>query len=537
MGEGESVDVLIVGSGPAGSVAAHTLASRGFSVLCLEQGEWFDAADFSGDKPEHDLLIRRLWGTDPHIQAKLRDYPMNVEECDFAPLAFSAVGGASVVFGAHWMRLRPSDFRVRSVDGIADDWPIAYEDLEPFYAEVGEKIGVAGLAGDPAYPDHELPLPPHPMGPLGVRTAAGMNRLGWHWWPGSNAIPTWQFKHMAQCVRWGVCEAGCPAGAKASFDLAYIPQATAAGARLRAGARVARITLDSRGRANGAIWLDREGKEHFSGANSVILAANGVGTPRLLLMSADEAGHQDGLANSSGLVGKNLMMHPCPSVIGVYDEELESWQGPAGQLIYSLEFYETDLARGFYRGGKWNLVPFAGVLGVLGLFDDLPFEQRWGAALHRLSRYAGRASLWTSTVEDLPEETNRITLDPELTDDSGLPAPRVRYRYSENSLRAMEFHNQRMEEAQVAAGAADVLRGPIVRTGHLLGTARMGEDPATSVVDGYGRCHDVPNLFVIDGSVMVTGGAVNPTATIAAFSLRAARHLAETANQFPAVAA
>jgi choline dehydrogenase-like flavoprotein len=535
MSKTESFDVVIVGSGPAGSVAAQTLASSGFSVLCLEQGEWFDPSDFPGGKPEYELLTRQLWDTDPHLQSRLRDYPMNLEECDIPPVMFSAVGGSSVLFGAQWMRLRPTDFRIRSVNGICDDWPISYEDLAPFYDQVGADIGVAGLAGDPAYPDHELPLPPHPMGRAGLRAVEGMNRLGWHWWPGSNAIPTWKFKHMAQCVRWGVCERGCPAGAKASFDVAIWPHATRAGAELRAGARVARVTTDSRGRANGVIWIDREGGEHFVGANTVVLAANGIGTARLLLMSSDQ--HPDGLANSSGLVGKNLMMHPCPEVEGVYDDELESWNGPAGQLAYSLQFYETDLDRGFYRGAKWALMPFPGVLRVLRLFDGLPFEERWGTGLHHLSRYGGKAFLWSATVDDLPEERNRVTLDPELTDSSGLPAPRVDFRYSEDTLRNIEFQFNRMVEAHEAAGAAHVVRGPIVPSGHLLGTARMGDDPETSVVDGYGRCHDVPNLFIVDGSVMVTGGAVNPTGTIAAFALRTARHIAETASQQTAVAA
>ncbi len=222
-------------------------------------------------------MTRQLWDSDPHLQGRLRDYPMNLDECDIAPAMFSAVGGSSVLFGAQWMRLRPTDFRIRSVDGICDDWPISYEDLAPFYAEVDAQIGVSGLDGDPAYPEHSLPLPPHPMGRAGLRAAEGMNRLGWHWWPGSNAIPSWQFKHMAQCVRWGVCERGCPVGAKASFDIAYWPDATKAGAEVRAGARVARVTLDSRGRANGVIWIDRDGGEHFVGANAVFWRRTGSG--------------------------------------------------------------------------------------------------------------------------------------------------------------------------------------------------------------------------------------------------------------------
>lgn len=526
----EAVDVLIVGAGPSGSVAAHTLATRGFSVICLEQGEWHNSGDMPGAKAAFELLTRTTWAWDPNERQLPADYPVNVDAADVYPIMFNGVGGGSVVYGAHWMRLLPSDFRVRTMDGICDDWPIGYEDLAPFYAEVDEFIGVAGLGGDPAYPEHQYPLPPLPLGPAGLRAAEGMNKLGWHWWPGTNAISSWPFRHMAQCVRWGVCERGCPAGAKASFDLAYWPHATAAGARLITGARVARIELDGRGHANGAVWLDGDDNEHRVRSNAVILAANGIGTPRLMLMSGQHS--SDGLGNSSGLVGRNLMMHPNCGVTGVYGEELESWNGPAGQLIYSLEFYETDLERGFYRGAKWNLMPIPGVLSVLELYRDLPFEQRWGRSVHELSRQAGKILNWVANVEDLPEESNRVTLDRELTDSSGLPAPVVSYRISENTQRDIDFSLDRMREAHEAAGAAQTFDIPlwVDAPGHLLGTARMGDDPRTSVVDSFGRSHDIPNLFIVDGSVMVTSGGVNPTATIAALALRSAGHLADTAG-------
>jgi choline dehydrogenase-like flavoprotein len=520
------VDVLIVGAGPSGSVVAHTLASRGFSVLCLEQADWVDPGDLPGSKPEFELLTRTAWHWEPNVRRRPEDYPLETSEAE-APLSmFGAVGGSSVVFGAHWMRLLPSDFRVRTLDGVAEDWPIGYDDLAPYYDRVDAFIGVSGLGGDPAYPPQDFPMPPHPLGPGGLKMAATMNRLGWHWWPGTQAIPSSSFKNMGQCVRWGVCERGCPAGAKASFDLAYWPHSSAAGTRLVTNARVARITLGSNGHADGAVWLDRDGAEHRVRANAVVLAANGVGTPRLLLMSGDQP---NGLANSSGLVGKNLMIHPNRGVIGVYEDDLESWNGPAGQLIYSLEFYETDESRGFARGSKWNLMPIPGVLSALDLYRDLPFEQRWGASAHRLSRGAGRLLCWYSNIDDLPEETNQVTLDPELTDSSGLPAPHIRYRISENTRRSLDFSEQRMTEAHLAAGAVHLALDPLVPSGHLLGTARMGHDPATSVVDPFGRSHDIPNLFIVDGSVMVTGGAMNPTSTITAFALRAAEHLADTA--------
>jgi choline dehydrogenase-like flavoprotein len=523
------VDVVIVGAGPSGSVVAHHLAQRGLSVVCLEQGDWVDPSAFPGSRPDFELRIRTQWSCDPNVRRHESDYPVGVEEADVHPIMFNAVGGSSLLYGAQWMRLLPSDFRVRTLDGVADDWPISYDDVDPFYQEVDAFMGISGLGGDPAYPPQDFPLPPHPIGPGGIRAAAGMNALGWHWWPGTNAIPPTAFKRMEQCVRWGTCERGCPVGAKASFDRAYTAHAVAEGAKLVTGARVARVATDASGLANGVIWLDRTGVEHRIRSNAVVLAANGVGTPRLLLMSGEPG---EGLANSSGLVGKNLMMHPNCGVTGIYEEALESWNGPAGQLLYSLQFYETDLARGFSRGAKWNLMPIPGVLEVLALSRNLPFEERWGEGLHRRSRLAGNVLSWVANIDDLPEESNQVTLHETLTDSSGLPAPSVRYRISENTQRNLDFQLDRMAEAHRAAGAIETHDLPlwVATPGHLLGTVRMGRDPRRSVVDPYGRSHDIPNLFVVDGSVMVTGGGVNPTASIAALALRTARHLADTAS-------
>jgi choline dehydrogenase-like flavoprotein len=305
----------------------------------------------------------------------------------------------------------------------------------------------------------------------------------------------------------------------------------AAGATLVTNARVARVTTTAAGLADGVLWLDRDGREHRVKANAVVLAANGIGTPRLLLMSDDR--HPDGLANSSGLVGTHLMMHPIASSLGAYDTGLDSWNGPAGQLMYSLEFYRTDRARGFLRGAKWSLTPVPGILAALDVFGDLPFAQRWGRNAHALSRYGGSVLGWHATVDDLPEEDNRVGLDPARTDSSGLPAAQVHYRLSENSRRIMDFSVQRMTEAHETAGAAHVLSEIARPSGHLMGTARMGHDSRTSVVDAYGRCHDVPNLYIVDGSVMVTGGGMNPTATIVAIAARAADHIADVAAASP----
>ena len=525
---GSRADVLIVGAGAAGAVAARYLAERDFRVVVLEQGGWVNASDYPGDKPEWELAAAKQWHHDPNVRGLPADYPCEVSGADVAPLMFSAVGGSTIHYGGHWVRLLPSDFRVRTLDGVADDWPLDYEELRPYYERAEADFAVAGLAGDPAYPPGAgPPLPPHPIGKAGRKAAQGMNRLGWHWWPAPQAIASRDHGNLRQCARYGTCESGCPHGAKASVDLTHWPIAIAHGARVVTGARVRLITTDGRGRATGAVWIDRDGAEHLEQADVVVLAANGVGTPRLLLLSASGA-HPDGLANSSGLVGKRLMLHPCASVVGVYEEQLESWLGPAGQLIQSMQFYESDGGRGFVRGGKWDLMPSGGPLRMVQLAGD-----RTGADLQRFLRDTlGHAVDWGTIAEDLPDEANTVTLDEALTDSDGIPAPRITYRIAENTRRLIDFHLERMREAHEAAGAVRTVDLPLLddQPGHLLGTARMGREPASSVVEPNGRTHDVPNLYVIDGSVFVTAGGCNPTATIAALALRFAEGIAAGAR-------
>ena len=280
-------------------------------------------------------------------------------------------------------------------------------------------------------------------------------------------------------------------------------------------------------------WLDREGRVHHQGGRTVILAANAVGTSRLLLLSTS-AVHPDGLANSSGLVGKNLMMHPSAAVTGEYAEPLDSWRGPSGGPVMTLQFYETDESRGFARGAKWEQQNIAGPVNAAGRLGHLPFDERFGEALpDRLAASFNHSFEWFIVTEDLPDEANHVSLDSSATDPSGLPAPRITYRVSRDSQRNLEFMTARAHELHAASGATSSFDSdPMPEVGwHLLGTARAGHDPNRSVVDQYGRAHDVPNLFVVDSSVFTTGGAANPTATIMAWARRTALHIAETADR------
>jgi choline dehydrogenase-like flavoprotein len=249
----------------------------------------------------------------------------------------------------------------------------------------------------------------------------------------------------------------------------------------------------------------------------------------LLLLSADDK-HATGLANSSGLVGKRLMMHPFGTVVGLFDEDLDSWQGVWGQHIHSLEFYETDAARGFLRGAKWGLQPTGGPLSMTRSFPWGVENPIWGPDFPRkLRQRLGRSAMWGIIAEDLPDEANRVVLDPTRTDAFGIPAAKILYRLSDNSQQLVAFHQARARESLQAAGAYETVVAPFIRaTGwHLLGTAMMGDDPSRSVVDAWGRSHDIDNLFIFDGSLWPTSSGMNPTATIAALALRNTEHLIE----------
>jgi len=527
-----TVDVLVIGAGPSGAVVTHTAAVAGLSVVCLEQGDWVNPSDFPANHPEWELLIQHDWAHDPNVRALPSDYPVDGADSDMWPVMFNAVGGSSLFYGAEWPRLLPSDFRVKTLDGVADDWPISYDDLKPYHDEVDEFIGVSGVGGDTAYPEGlDYPLPPHPLGKPGMKAAEAANKLGWHWWPGTNAIPSQKNKTLEQCGRWGVCEWGCPQGAKASFDLIYMPQAQKAGAQVITGARVRKVVTDDEGNATGAEWVDRDGTVRFQPARSVVLCANGIGTPRLLLLSANDQ-HPEGLANSSGLVGRNLMLHPNCTAIGYYDENLESWRGPAGQLIHSMQFYETDKSRGFVRGAKLHALPTPGPLNTIEAHRVLDFDDLWGPAIHDVARASSNGILWAANSEDLPDPDNRVTLSPDQVDSDGLPAPKIHYTVSENTRKILKFTVERMVELHEAAGAIRILTQElwVDQPGHLLGTARMGDDPTTSVVDSYGKAHDVDNLYLADGSIFVTSGSANPTCTISALALRVGKKVVENVS-------
>ena len=518
--------VVVVGAGATGAALSWRAAEAGLDVTCLERGYWTPPVASPTTAPDWEARRVRDRSPNPNVRRLPEDYPILDDTSPIKPAIFNGVGGSTILWSAHVPRFRPSDFRVRTLDGVGADWPITYWDLAPYYELNDRIVGVSGRHGDPGNPPRTpRQTPPVPLGRAGRQVAEALNRLGWHWWPTDGQILTADYDGRPACNGCGPCEKGCHSGARASADNTYWPRALAAGARLVTGAAVTRITLAADGSARGVEWCDSEGRPHITEGDVVVLACNGIGTPRLLLASATPD-HPQGIANSSGQVGRNLMLHPIAGVTGIWDERVEGWSGNDAFCLLTQEFYETDPARDFVRGYEMQLTrsqgPMVTALGGFGL------DITWGPGHHdRFEKVFGHSATLAVTCEDLPDERNYISIDPSVTDRFGVPAARMHYTVEDNAERMLDHGIANAERLLREAGARETLVTRILPGAgfHLMGTARMGDDPATSVVDADCRTHDVRNLMIIDGSVFASAAAVNPTPTMQAIALRAADRL------------
>lgn len=543
----KEVDFVIVGSGASGGVLAKELSTAGFDVVVLEQGPYRTAKDFSHDEVEvmlqREMTRHPLW-SDPQTFRHTESEQAKVHSGEGPPHALYArgVGGSTVHFTANYWRMRPLDFRERSLLGEISgtgfaDWPISYEELEPYYARVDWEIGVSGAPGPFDAPrSRPFPVPPLPVKSSGVLLEKGAKKLGLHAQPAPMAILSQPHNNRPACVHCGFCMGfGCEANAKSSTLAAMIPLAEASGhCEIRPLSTVYRINTNEAGRVSGIAYLDATGQQQEQKAKAVIVAANGAETPRLLLMS-ESSRHPDGLGNSSGLVGKYLMGNAHALSHAFFDEPLNEHKSVQVTRIIH-DFYENDPKRGFYGGGGIDARAFIQAAPILFAEEGLPPDApRWGKAHKDLLRqnYTRRMSLLCSATS-LAQESNNVTLDPAHKDKAGRPAVRITYKDHDDDLAMATFLQDRSMELLDAAGANTAWREPVVPEtilAHLLGTCRMGDDPAKSVVDRYHRSHDVPNLFICDGSSLVTSGRGQPTMTIQALAFRAAEHIAGFARR------
>jgi choline dehydrogenase-like flavoprotein len=510
-----AVDACIVGCGAGGSVLARHLAEAGWKVVVLEAGEWLSTDDdFRQDEVE--MLGKFDWDDRRWIEGS--------EELQMGHHRDGrGVGGGTLHFGGVALRFWPEDFERWSRDGVGTDWPISYEELEPYYEAVEREMVLSGPETTPWGPKKTAyPQPPHQMTYRDQLIAKGMASLGVEWVPTPLAILTGQHEGRSPCMNYGYCQWGCKSRAKTSMHLNYVPKAVLAGAEIRTGARAVELECDPSGRITGIVYV-QDGETIRQEADVYVLSAFCVENPRLLLHSATKE-FPDGLANSSGTVGRYLMAHVADPSFGIFAEPVHMWSTSPGTIL-SQHHYGTKGGHDFVGGWSWmtaNLYP-AEFAEQLTKTDS----GMWGEKLiGYLERYPHFAVLGTEG-ECLPYEGNRVQLSDEK-DEYGVPVPRVTFDYHDNEKKMRERIHDLARQILEAAGAEEVLLAE--GNDHTMGGCRMGKDPETSVVDANLKTHDHRNLYVCDASVFVTSGGAQPSQTIMALATRLADHLTGRAS-------
>jgi choline dehydrogenase-like flavoprotein len=504
--EDDEVDFAIVGTGAGGGTLACKLAEYGFSVVALDAGPyWRPLDDFASD--EHHQA--KLYWTDERIVDG--DNPLQLG----ANNSGKSVGGSTVHFAMVSLRFRPEWFKARSQLGYGADWPLDWREMWTYYAEVENALKISGPVNYPWGPKRpRYPYRAHELNAAALVLAEGAEALGIAWSPTPLATVSAPRGHSPPCVYRGMCVIGCSTNAKQSILVARLPRALQAGAEIRDLAMAGCIEHDKSGRVTG-VRYHRQGRWRFQRAKNVVVAGYSIETPRLLLNSATSR-YPNGLANSSGLVGKNLMVQANQAVWGMMDREIRAYKGPPSLAITEHWNY-TDTGKDFFGGYCYMS---QGPLPLVWANTESSKRGLWGQPLiDEMERYNHQVGL-KIVGELMPQERNRVTLADER-DQYGLPIPRVTYSYCDNDKRLIGHSLAFMRDALEATGATEVW-DETDDTCHLNGTARMGDDRETSVVNADCRSWDIPNLWICDGSVFPTVGGVNPSLTIQAIACRTA---------------
>ena len=504
--------VVIIGSGAGGGTLANELCQKGIKVVVLEAGAMQSSGSFIND--EWKSFSQIAW-----LDARTTSGTWRVAK-DFAGLPSwicKTVGGTTTHWAGASLRLQAHEFKARTTyGGLAGanlmDWPLTLKDLEPYYDRAEDKMGVTRTHGIPGLPGNNNFKVLY----------AGATKLGYkevH--TGNMAINSQPRDGRSRCLQLGFCFQGCKTGAKWSTLYTELPKAEATGLMdLRPESHVTRIEHDAKGRANAVIYFDKDGKEQRQKARIVCVAGNSIETPRLLLLSASSM-FKDGLANSSGQVGRNYMRHLTGSVYGMFKNPVHMYRGTTMAGIVRDEAVH-DPRRGFVGGYELETLS----LGVPFMAAFLN-PGGWGAEFAEyMDNYARLAGMWI-VGEDMPRETNRVTLNSAVKDRWGSPVPNVHYDDHPNDLAMREHAFRQGQRVYEAAGAIKSYRTPPYPSTHNLGTCRMGASAADSVCNAYGQTHDVSNLFISDGSQFTTGGAENPTLTIVTLAIRQAEYIAK----------
>jgi choline dehydrogenase-like flavoprotein len=537
-------DVCVVGAGVAGALVAYSLSKRDHDVVILEAGERFD---FERRIEQMEQAIRPSSSfTDVWNMGGRRDQYTSSGEVPYSlnKTRVKGVGGTTL----HWLgispRLHEKDFEMRSRYGIASDWPISYDDLRPYYAEAEREMGVAGGNDNPFAPPRkkDFPMDAFPPSYSDTLYAEACERLGITIHSVPQARNSEPYDDRSPCLGYSTCLPVCPSGAKYTGDI-HIDKAEREGARVISQASVQRLEHDSTGdHVTTAVYATPDGESHRQHADTFVVACGAVETARLLLLSQSEA-YPDGLANSSGLVGRYFMEHPLVVVSGELDEPAN--QNPIGyHTSESHQFYDHgdeappgSIKLGFLNENPTSPVNTAlrgGDEGTRGDITDVVTGDEWGDQLLETiqAQHTENRVAMFAIPEPLPRKESRISLDPSKTDDHGNPVPDVSWNLGsyerETGRRAIEIMREILDEMGAETTVERDMENNPGRASHHAGTTRMGTDPSKSVVNAESRTHDSGNLYIASGSVFVTAGALNPTSTIAALSLRVADHINNT---------
>ncbi len=518
MATNEKVDVAIVGAGASGSVYAAVLAKAGKKVVLLEQGP---------DWQLTDLISSDFWGR----RLRTAGAPFLLEGRN--PYGYSGqsgwgVGGAALHYFANFPRLLPNDFKIKSEHGRALDWPISYADVAPYYDRVARDIGVSGdakaeeiwrPAGEP------YPMPPMKTFRNGQVWLKGFEAVGIRMVPAAVGMNSTEYKGRPACIYDGWCHVGCPIGALANPVVTYLADARKAGAAVRARSTVTRVLTNAPGnKVTGVEYYDEKKERQVQEASVVVLAAWSGQNPRLLLNSATDK-HRNGLANSSGLVGKYMMAHFGSGTWAIFDEDVQNHMGTTGAQYMSYERYGKTSQKGAFGSSfivAGSALKTSELGGLASARLDL-FGPELAAFMKRAARGLTRINAFG---EAMPNIENRIELAPDK-DEFGMPLAKIIHSFDQD---AAALWNANFEEGLAvakAAGAKETWSGRgNMPTIHLMGGAIMGTGAGNSVTNSYGQTHEVPNLYIAGPGIFATAGASNPTYTIFALSLRGAEQLA-----------
>ena len=551
-------DVVIIGVGAVGGVAALPLARAGLQVIGLEAGTWLTSRDFAPDE-----LRNNIRGWPQTVQKANREVPTHrrSESTPYSPRRsihpmMNAVGGTSLHYHGQSWRLNPWDFKVVSettrrygssripAGSTVEDWPFGLEELEPYYDQVEYAIGVSGKAGnirgtiDPGGNifegprRREYPMPPLRGTGFTEHMAEAARGLGWHAFAGPAAINSQTYDGRPGCVYHGFCNrGGCHVNAKNSTAVSTIPKAQETGNfSVVTQAQVTTIEVDDEGRATGVTYL-KDGQEYFQPAEVVLLASYVYENVRTLLLSKSRA-FPNGLSNNHGQVGRHYFSHARARVAALFPWNLNKWYGAPAQGVTVDEwaddnFDHSDLD---FIGGGNLFVPTERRPISAAQMNTFGRAPRWGSSWkafikENADRWAGTSIQKTT----LPYEDNYLDLDPTVTDPLGFPVCRITADFKDNERKIAAFVQDKMVEWFTAAGAIETVKASLGTMGpstHAYGGTRMGDDPETNVVDRRGFSHEVGNLGILGASVMGTSGARNPTQTAQALAWRTAEYLA-----------